>query len=131
MIDVDSARYICLTTFTRDGRPKPTPVWVTGEGGTYLFYTGSTAWKARRLRNDARVEVRVCDMRGRTDPDAPVHAGTGEVLDDAESIEQAKQAIASKYGWQASLARVADSLRARVGRGDPPVAIRLRLDQLS
>ncbi len=128
MIDVDSARYISLTTFTGDGRPKPTPVWITGSDGTYLFYTGATAWKTRRLRNDPRVEVRVCDMRGRIDDDAPVHTGSADVLDDDESIDQAKQAVASKYGWQATLARAADSVRARIGRGDTPVAIRIRLD---
>ena len=59
--------------------------------------------------------------------DAPVHTGSADVRDD-ESIDQAKQAVASKYGWQATRARAADSVRARIGRGDTPVAIRIRLD---
>ncbi len=128
MDDIDRARYISLTTFTSDGRPKATPVWVTGTGGTYLFYTGQTAWKTRRLRNDPRVEVRVCDMRGRVEPHVVVHRGTAELLDDGTSLELAKQAIADKYRWQAMLARSTDRIRVLLHRGDAPIAIRLTLD---
>ncbi len=127
MDDIDGARYISLTTFTRDGRPKATPVWITGSDGEYLFYTGTTAWKTRRLRNDPRVEVRACDMRGRVEPHAAVHTGTAEVLADDASIDAAKRAIADKYGWQATLARAADAVRTRFGRGDAPVAVRIQL----
>lgn len=128
MIDVDTAKYISLTTFTRDGTPKQTPVWITGSGGSYVFYTGVDAWKTKRLRNNPAVEVAVCDMRGRIDPDAVVHTGTGEILDDDESIRSAQQAVADKYGWQAALARAADWVRAKVGRGQEPVAIRIKLN---
>jgi PPOX class probable F420-dependent enzyme len=128
MDDIDTARYISLTTFTKDGRPKATPVWISGDGGTYLFYTGLDAWKTKRLRNDPRVEVRACDMRGKVDPHAAVHTGTAEVLDDQASIDEAKRSIADKYGWQAALARFADGVRNRLGRGDEPVAIRISLD---
>lgn len=128
MSDVDDAKYISLTTFTRDGAPKATPVWITGANGSYLFYTGSDAWKTKRLRNDPRVEVRVCDMRGRVEPHVPVHRGTAEVLDDESSIAEAKQAVADKYGWQAALARLADRVRGKLGRGDEPVAVRIALD---
>ncbi|HYN32829.1 MAG TPA: PPOX class F420-dependent oxidoreductase [Ilumatobacteraceae bacterium] len=127
MDDIDNAKYIALTTFKRDGTPKATPVWITGHDGSYLFYTGVDAWKTKRLRNNPAVEVRVCDMRGRVEPHATVYQGTGELLADETSIAEAKQAIADKYGWQAALARAADWTRARVGRGDDPIAIRLTL----
>jgi PPOX class probable F420-dependent enzyme len=127
MDDIDNARYIALTTFKRDGTPKSTPVWISGRNGSYLFYTGVDAWKTKRLRDNPAVEVRVCDMRGRVEPGAVVYSGTGELLADETSIAEAKQAIADKYGWQAALARAADWTRARVGRGNDPIAIRLTL----
>jgi len=30
MEELANARYVSLTTFTRDGTPKATPVWITG-----------------------------------------------------------------------------------------------------
>jgi len=128
MRDIDGAKYISLTTFKRDGTPKATPVWITGSGGDHLFTTGADAWKTKRLRNDPRVEVQVCDMRGRVEPDTPVHRGTAEVLADEVSIAEARQAIADKYRWQAALAQFVDGARAKLGRGDDPVAIRITLD---
>ena len=125
--DIDNARYIALTTFTRDGTPKDTPVWISGRNGSYLFYTGADAWKTKRLRNNSAVEVRVCDMRGRVEPHAVVYSGTGELLADETSIAGAKKAIADKYGWQAALARAADWTKARVGRGNDPIAVCLTL----
>ena len=63
------------------------------------------------------------------DVDSARYISLTTFTDDDRSIEQVKQAVATKYGWQVSLARAADSIRARIGRGDAPVAIRLRLDQ--
>ncbi len=128
MSDIDDAKYISLTTFTRDGRPKASPPWITGTDGSHLFYTGPDAWKTKRLRNDPHVEVRACDMRGRVEPHTQVHRGTAMVLDDDSSVAEAKQAIADKYRWQAALARLADNVRDKLGRGDTPVAIRILLD---
>lgn len=31
--------YLLLTTFTKDGRPKPTPVWAAAEGDRLLVIT--------------------------------------------------------------------------------------------
>jgi hypothetical protein len=128
MLDLDDAKYISFTTFKRDGTPKAVPVWITGSDGSYLFTTGADAWKTKRLRNDPRVEAQVCDMRGRVAPEAPVYRGTAEVLADESSIAAAKQALADKYGWQATLARMVEGVRGKLGRGEDPVAIRITLD---
>ena len=54
MNELDRARYISLTTFKRDGSPVSSAVWITGADGTYVFTTGSNAWKSKRLlRNPA------------------------------------------------------------------------------
>ena len=52
---ISDEKYVNLTTFTRGGRPKPTPVWITDTGdGTVGFTTFSTSWKVKRINNDAK-----------------------------------------------------------------------------
>jgi PPOX class probable F420-dependent enzyme len=129
MAELDSARYILLTTFKRDGSAVASPVWITGSGGTYMFTTGDRAWKTRRLRHDPTVDVQACGLRGRITPGAALYRGTGEVLTDPDEVGTAEAALSAKYGWQFRATKVADRLSAMVGRGDPQpvVAIRLRL----
>ena len=72
--EVSTARYVLLTTFTKDGRPKPTAVWAGPDGDRLLVHTEEDSWKVKRIRNTARVTVGVCDMRGRPKGE-PVEAG--------------------------------------------------------
>jgi PPOX class probable F420-dependent enzyme len=131
MIDLDSARYVSLTTFKKDGSPKATPVWITGTGGSYLFTTGDKAWKTRRLLRNPAVEVQLCDMRGRLKPNTAIYKGTGEVQTGAESVAAAERALASKYGWQFKAAQVVDAVKLKFGRGPKQkvVAIHLVLNE--
>jgi PPOX class probable F420-dependent enzyme len=131
MIDLDSARYVSLTTFKKDGSPKATPVWITGTGGSYLFTTGDKAWKTRRLLRNPAVEVQLCDMRGRLKPNTAIYKGTGEVQTGAESVAAAERALASKYGWQFMAAQVVDAVKLKFGRGPKQkvVAIHLVLNE--
>jgi len=128
MSDVDDAKYISLTTFTRDGTPKATPVWITGRDGIHVFTTGAESWKTRRLRHDPRVELRVSDMRGRVEPHVPVHHGTAEVLTDDGSVAEAARSVEDKYGLPAKLIGLIERVRSRLGRGQDTVAVRVVLD---
>lgn len=127
MDELNDARYISLTTYKTDGSAKSTPVWFAGSDGAYLVYTGAQAWKTKRLRRNPAVQVRVCDLRGRVDPDAAVYNGTAEVLDDPSDVDRALRAIGEKYGWQVALVRVRQRINARLGRPDSFVGIRIRL----
>lgn len=93
--DVVQAKYITLTTFTKDGRPKPTPVWVVPEGNTALVISEKNAWKVKRIRNTARVTVAICDMRGNVKSEAV--EGVASVLDESET-DRVYQAIGKRYG---------------------------------
>ncbi|AMO61375.1 PPOX class F420-dependent protein, Rv2061 family [Mycolicibacterium phlei] len=62
--DVAKSDYILLTTFTKDGTPKPTPVWAVPDGDRLLVITQETSWKVKRIRNTPRVTIAPCDMRG-------------------------------------------------------------------
>jgi PPOX class probable F420-dependent enzyme len=60
--DVAKAKYVSPTTFTNDGRPKPTPIWVVPDGDAALLITEKNAWKVKRIHNTPRVTVAICDM---------------------------------------------------------------------
>ena len=62
--DIAGSQYILLTTFTKDGRPKPTPIWAAPGGNGLLVITQEKSWKVKRIRNTPRVTIAKCDMRG-------------------------------------------------------------------
>ena len=88
-------RYISVTTFTRSGTPKSTPVWVVGDGGRLLVWTGARTWKAKRLRHDQRVLVAASNARGVERGERI--AGVGRILDDTAAVDRL---LREKYGWQ-------------------------------
>jgi PPOX class probable F420-dependent enzyme len=114
--DLDRARYISLTTFKKDGSPVTSPVWITGAAGSYVFTTGKTAWKTRRLLRNPSVQAQVCDMRGRVKPGARQYLGTGTVATSSDAVGAAERALAAKYGWQFKATKVVDGIKTRVGR---------------
>ena len=93
--DVSRARYVSLTTFTKDGRPKPVPVWIARDGDRAVVITEKNAWKVKRIRNTPRVTLAVCDMRGKVKGDS-VEA-VARVLDDSQT-EHVYRAINQRYG---------------------------------
>ena len=93
--DVAQADYILLTTFTKDGRPKPTAVWAVPEGDRLLVLTQAKAWKVKRIRNTPRVTIAVCDRRG-TPSSEPVEAVAA--IMDADTLRRAYDGIGARYG---------------------------------
>lgn len=110
-------KYVLLTTFTRDGRPKPTPVWIADLGdGTLGFTTASSSWKAKRIRNTPGVVVQPCDARGRVrDGTEPVQA-TAELREGAD-VEAVQGAVARKYKLQYRAITLWGRLARILGRG--------------
>ena len=105
------ARYISLTTYRKDGTAVATPVWHVVQDGLLYVWTEAGSWKVKRLRNDARVGVVVCDVRGRIAPDAARAEGTGRVLD-AAGTEKVRRLLGRKY----LLARLGDWSARLTGR---------------
>jgi PPOX class probable F420-dependent enzyme len=93
--DIAKAKYILLTTFTKDGTPKPTAIWAAPDGDRLLVITEQDSWKVRRIRNTARVTLAVCDPRGNPKSD-PVEA-VARVLDKSEAGD-VQRAINKRYG---------------------------------
>jgi PPOX class probable F420-dependent enzyme len=111
--DVSKAKYVLLTTFTKDGRPKPTPIWIARDGDRAVVITEKNAWKVKRIRNTPRVTLAVCDMKGRVKGD-PVEA-VATVLDDSQT-DQVYRAITKRYGIVGRVFSIFSKLRGGAGR---------------
>ena len=93
--DLAKAQYILLTTFTKDGRPKPTPIWAAVDGDRLLVITVGDSWKVKRIRNTPRVTIAPCDRRGNSKGEA-VEA-TAALLDKSAN-SATYDAISKRYG---------------------------------
>ncbi len=93
--ELAKAQYILLTTFTKDGRSKPTPIWAAVDGDRLLVITEGKSWKVKRIRNTPRVTLATCTMRGR--PTSEAVEGTAAVLDKSQT-GAVYDAIGSRYG---------------------------------
>lgn len=119
--DIDSAKYVSFTTYRRDGSPVSTPVWVVPFEGGYAFTTDASSHKVRRLANDARATLTVCDIRGRVKDGAVVHHGAAVVLD-TDATSRVAALVRSKYriGW--AMLGIMSAVRKATGRGSNAVA---------
>ncbi|WP_405406285.1 PPOX class F420-dependent oxidoreductase [Streptomyces sp. NBC_01104] len=97
--DFARSEYVSLTTYRKDGTPVATPVWAAVDGGELFVWTKTDSWKVKRLRNDNRVRVTVCDVRGRIAEGAPSADGTGRLLDE-RGTARVRRVIGRKYTWK-------------------------------
>ncbi|WP_406090465.1 PPOX class F420-dependent oxidoreductase [Streptomyces sp. NBC_01013] len=97
--DFARSEYVSLTTYRKNGTPVATPVWAAADGNELFVWTKSDSWKVKRLRNDSRVRVTVCDVRGRIAEGAPSAEGTGRLLDE-QGTAGVRRVIARKYTWK-------------------------------
>jgi len=93
--DIAKAQYVLLTTFTKDGRPKSTPIWAANDGDRLLVITQAKSWKVKRIRNTPRVTLAVCDMRG--NPKSAAIEATATILDSSQT-GLVYDAIGNEYG---------------------------------
>ncbi|MYY19021.1 MULTISPECIES: PPOX class F420-dependent oxidoreductase [unclassified Streptomyces] len=97
--DFARSEYVSLTTYRKDGTPVATPVWSAADGDVLYIWTRSDSWKVKRLRNDSRVRVTVCDVRGRIAEGAPSAEGTARLLD-AAGTAAVRKVLARRYTWK-------------------------------
>lgn len=96
-------KYVRLTTFTKDGRRKESPVWIAHLGdGTVGVTTGTDTWKVKRICNTPAVELTPCDSRGNVETGASSVTGTAVVVTEIDFVPVAS-AVRAKYGMQAAL----------------------------
>jgi uncharacterized protein len=112
-------RYVSLTTFRRTGAPVSTAVWVSPVGDALVVLTGAATGKAKRLRNDPRVELAECSLSGRVRPGALIVHGRAEIVTDPDEQRRLLAGHAAKYGLQYRIySRVVHLLEKPDGPGD-------------
>jgi PPOX class probable F420-dependent enzyme len=114
--DLDTAKYVSFVTYKKDGTPVATPVWVVPFEGGYAFTTEPNAFKVRRLRNDARATLTVCNMRGAIAEGATAHIGAAVVLNESDT-QRVDALIRKKYTIGYRMLGVMSLLKRIAGKG--------------
>ncbi len=96
----DGQKYISLMTYRKTGQGVATPVWFAEEDGQFFVYSEAQAGKVKRIRNNPRVRLAPCDMRGGLKGEW-VEA-TARILEGQEA-SHASELLDAKYGWQKRL----------------------------
>ena len=125
---IASEKYVRLTTFTKDGRRKHTPVWIAElSDGKIGFTTSAHSWKVKRIRNTPKVELSPSDVRGNVAEGAPVLTGVAEIAL-GDDLAPVRKAIQSKYGIQMTLISMAGKVGRIFGRKNDHCGIVITLD---
>jgi hypothetical protein len=106
--EVAKSEYILLTTFTKDGRPKPTAIWAAQQGDRLIAITQEGSWKVKRIRNTPRVTIAECDRGGKPKGEAVEAVAT--VLDKSAN-GATYDALGRRYGLIGKTFNVFSKLR--------------------
>jgi PPOX class probable F420-dependent enzyme len=79
-------KYLSLETFKKSGQGVQTPVWFVLHDDALYAYTEADSWKVKRIRNNPRVRVAVCNIRG---------AVKGSWIDGTASIIEGEERLAA------------------------------------
>jgi PPOX class probable F420-dependent enzyme len=91
---LEGHHYGLVVTFKRSGEGVPSPVLFALNDGKAVFRTDASVGKVKRMRNNPRVLVGPCNLRGK--PLGPLAAGRARFLTGAES-EEARLALRGNY----------------------------------
>jgi PPOX class probable F420-dependent enzyme len=87
-------KYISLETFKKNGQGVKTPVWFVLHNNALYAYTEADSWKVKRIRNNPRVRVAVCNVRGAVK--SPWLDATASIVD-GEERRAADKLLDRKY----------------------------------
>ena len=77
-------KHISLETVKKSGEGVKTPVWFVLHNNALYVYTEADSWKVKRIRNNLRVRVAVCNIRG--DVKGQWLDGTASIVDGDERL---------------------------------------------
>ena len=103
-------KYLNIETYRRNGEAVATPVWFAEDAGVLYIYSLANAGKVKRIRNNPRVRVMPCDVRGK--PKGDWVEARARVLDDA-GAERAHSLLDKKYGWMKKIGGLYSKLMKR------------------
>jgi PPOX class probable F420-dependent enzyme len=114
--------YVSLESFRRNGQGVAVPVWFAEEDGVLYVYSEAASGKIKRIRNNPRVRVAPCDMRGRLKGEwveATARILEGDEARHADDLLNAKYSLKRLFGFLAKLRpRPRAYLAIRLGAGE-------------
>lgn len=116
-MSITDEKYVSLTTFRKDGTPKPAPVWIADFGdGTVGCTTASSSYKVKRITNNPEVTLQPCNSKGVVTEGSEVVSGTAEVVTGAE-FEQCSDVVKQKYKLQYTAMALVGKAAKLIGKG--------------
>lgn len=97
---LEKHKYVNLETYKKNGQAVQTPVWFMISNNTILVQTMKTTGKIKRIRNNQKIRVMPCGIRG--EPKGEWIEGTAKLADDAK-IQEIARLRAKKYGFKAKM----------------------------
>src|SRR5262249_41621620 len=105
----EGQNYISLETFKKNGQSVKTPVWFVLHNDGFYVYTEADSWKVKRIRNNPKVRIAVCNMRG--DVKGPWLDATASFVD-GEERRAADKLLDRKY-WLKVIFKVFSKISRR------------------
>jgi hypothetical protein len=115
-------KYLNLESYRKDGKPVLTPMWFAEDSRVLYVYTLVHAGKVKRIRNNPRVRVVPCDVRGT--PKGTWVDGKARIVDTPEEEKRGHALLDKKYGWLKKIANFYSGLIMKRAR----VVITIRVD---
>ncbi len=89
-------KFCLLTTFRKDGRAVPTPMWFAMDDDALYMATLGNSAKIRRLRHQPKVLIAPCTSNGR--PLGPALETTARIIVDPEAMAKGEKLLRKRYG---------------------------------
>ncbi len=116
-MSITAEEYVSLVTYTRDGRPKPLPVWIVDLGeNTAGFTTWGGSWKAKRIRNTPEVTLQPCDQRGNVREGSEIVEATARI-GTPDEYRKVEALVKEKYGFWVTAIKIMNKVRSALGQG--------------
>ena len=103
-------KYLSLRTYRKNGIAVDTPVWFAEKDGTFYIYSLADAGKVKRIRNNPKVRVAPCDLRGKLRGDWV--DGRASILDEPGEV-LGHRLLNAKYGWMKRIGDLVSGMRKR------------------
>ena len=110
-------RYLNMETYRKTGKPVATPLWFAEENGTLYIYSLANAGKVKRIRNNPKVRIVPCDMRGK--PKGEWVEAKARILDE-RGTTLGHKLLNKKYGW---MKRIGDAFSKLMQRQRVVIAL--------
>lgn len=118
---IRNGKYLSLETLRKNGVAVKTPVWfAVAPDDTIYVYTEDDAGKVKRIRNNSRVRIAPCDIRGNVKGEW-IDATARTLSEDDPEYKVADRLLDQKY-WLRRIFNIASRLRMHKRAG---IAIRV------